>query len=51
MGGAHRAHGGDRNAYKMVIGKPKGKRQIGITKRSHIITGEREIVFLSPFLI
>jgi hypothetical protein len=29
MGGACSMHGGKRNAYRILVGKPEGKRQLG----------------------
>jgi hypothetical protein len=29
MGGACSTHGGDKNSYKILVGKPEGRRQLG----------------------
>jgi hypothetical protein len=35
MGRACRAQGGDKNAYKILVGKPEGKRRLG--RRRHLL--------------
>jgi hypothetical protein len=48
MGGACRAHGEMRSAYKILVGKPEGKRPLGRSRRrweDNIKIYLREIVF------
>jgi hypothetical protein len=33
MGGAYSTNGGKRNAYRILVGKPEGKRPLGRPKR------------------
>jgi hypothetical protein len=32
LGGAFSTNGGKRNAYRLLVGKPEGKRPLGITR-------------------
>jgi hypothetical protein len=37
MGGAYSKHGAKRNAYRVLMGKPKGKRRLGRPRGERII--------------
>jgi hypothetical protein len=38
MGGAYSIHGGDKNVYRFLVGKPKGKKPL--RRPRHVMGGE-----------